>query len=150
MVTLHVQAMPDRVTVSGYLANRAWRMDLDVATREDRPGVSVLWVRRKIAALMDQQHLGVAAHVVRSDVLAVARRHHLVSKFMSLVAVDVTPVRPGHADLTAHALTANLPNGQAIGLPKTATWAPLHLRLGMLLFALSIVMVLARRRVSDT
>jgi Ca-activated chloride channel family protein len=43
---------------------------------------------------MDEAFTGTAEETVRKGVLDVALAHHLVSKYTSLVAVDVTPARP--------------------------------------------------------
>ncbi len=48
----------------------------------------------KIAALMDDMARGVPEDDVKEQVLEVALDHQLVSKYTSLVAVDVTPSRP--------------------------------------------------------
>ncbi|MEQ1626485.1 MAG: marine proteobacterial sortase target protein, partial [Nitrospira sp.] len=68
-------------------------------------------------------------------VLDVALPHHLVSKYTSLVAVDVTPVRPLDKTLQAHAMKTNLPDGQdyqaIFGLPQTATSGQLQILLGL-------------------
>ncbi len=63
----------------------------------NEPGVGVLWARAKIDALMDAARRGAPEADVRAAVLDVALTHHLVSKYTSLVAVDVTPTRPAQA-----------------------------------------------------
>jgi hypothetical protein len=76
---------------------------------------------RQIDALMDAGRKG-AAEEIRAAVLDVALTHHLVSKFTSLVAVDVTrPGRPGSWRQTA--LPGNIPEGLTgfDRLPRTAT-----------------------------
>jgi Ca-activated chloride channel family protein len=78
---------------------------------------------------------------VRADVINVALNHHLVSRYTSLVAVDVTPTRPRHASLDSHAMPVNLPQGQNYQkifgqLPQTATPAELHLLIGFVLLLL--------------
>ena len=91
--------------------------------------------RQKIAALMDQQRYGQDESATRQAVLDVALTHHLVSKYTSLVAVDVTPVRPLDRSLQTHAMKTNLPNGQdyqaIFGLPQTATSGQLQILLGL-------------------
>ena len=56
--------------------------------------MGVLWARAKIDALMDAGRRGAPEAEIRAAVLDVALTHHLVSKYTSLVAVDVTPTRP--------------------------------------------------------
>ena len=71
----------------------------------------------------------------RQAVLDVALLHHLVSKYTSLVAVDVTPVRQTDTRLQTHAMKTNLPDGQdyqaILGLPQTATSGQLQMLLGL-------------------
>ncbi len=72
---------------------------------------------------------------LRQAVIDVALRHHLVSRYTSLVAVETTPARPEHRLLHSHAMKANLPHGmqyEAIfGWPQTATPSTLYLLLGI-------------------
>ena len=78
-----------------------------------------------------------------------ALEHHLVSAYTSLIAMDVTPVRPGDAALESHALKTNLPHGweytAVFGMGQGATPGPLHIVLGLALLALAAVAVMLRR-----
>jgi Ca-activated chloride channel family protein len=71
----------------------------------------------------------------------VALRHHVVGRYTSLVAVDVTPARPGDKSLAQAALKTNLPQGEdytaIFGLPGTATPATLQVVAGLLFFLLA-------------
>ena len=93
--------------------------------------MAVLWARRKVRALLDTRHEGAPEEEVRAAVVAVGLEHHLVTPHTSLVAVDVTPVRPADAVLDSRAVPTLLPAGwshEAVfgQLPQTATPAPLH------------------------
>jgi Ca-activated chloride channel family protein len=87
---------------------------------------------------------------VRPAVLDVALRHHLVSRYTSLVAVDVTPARPAGAALQSHMLATNLPHGwdydAVFGMGQGATDAPLHLWIGVLALLLAAAAGIARVR----
>lgn len=88
---------------------------------------------------MDSRHEGADALSVRKAVLDLALRHHLVSKYTSLVAVDVTPTRRQATELRFGAVPTNLAQGwryeKVFGrLPQTATPASLQVVIG--LFAL--------------
>jgi Ca-activated chloride channel homolog len=71
-----------------------------------------------------------------------------VSRYTSLVAVDVTPVRGQDATLHRHALETNLPHGweytAVFGLGQGATGATMHALLGAiaLLAASALYLVL--------
>ncbi|WP_455246220.1 marine proteobacterial sortase target protein [Petrachloros mirabilis] len=131
----------DHVTIVGSIGSSPWSRTLDLRTNHERDGVSVYWARQKIAALMDQQKHGQDDVAVRQTVLNVALAHHLVSKYTSLVAVDIEPIRPTDKSLMSHALKTNLPEGQdyqaIFGLPKTATSGQLQLLVGLAALAIS-------------
>jgi len=101
----------------------------------------VLWARAKIEALTDALKGGESEMDVKKAVLEVALAHHLVSKYTSLVAIDVTPTAPSGTTSVQSALPTNLPEGASFeaifGGAQTATPATLHLLLGLvaLLFA---------------
>jgi Ca-activated chloride channel family protein len=76
-------------------------------------------------------------------VIDVALAHHLVSKYTSLVAIDVAPTAPPGTVSTKSALPTNLPEGgsfEAIfGGAQTATPATLHLLLGLLALLMAVI-----------
>src|SRR5262249_54135483 len=79
---------------------------------------------------------------VRDAVVAVALEHHLVSKYTSLVAVDVTPTAPDGTTLLTRDVPVNAPHGSTLALPRTATPALLYALLATLCLSLAS---LARR-----
>ena len=101
---------------------------------------------------MDQQHHGQDDSATRQSVLDVALAHHLVSKYTSLVAVDVEPVRPTDQSLVTHAMKTNLPEGQdyqaIFGLPKTATSGQLQILFGLAACALASLVWGYRKQVA--
>ena len=131
----------EKVTIKGMRALTPWQATLDMMQGRSGEGIGVFWARSKIAALVDSLHEGEDKDKVREAVISVALTHHLVSRYTSLVAVDVTPTRPAHAPLDRHAMPVNLPQGQNYQkifgqLPQTATPAELHLLSGLVLFLL--------------
>jgi Ca-activated chloride channel family protein len=110
--------------------------------------VAVLWARAKIDALMDAGRQGLPEVDVRDAVLDIALTHHLVSKYTSLVAVDVTPTRPGGIDAIKTALPGNVPQGlTGFGpLPRTATPAMLSIVIGLFLLLVAAAMAALHRR----
>jgi Ca-activated chloride channel family protein len=135
LVVLKGPALPETVTIQGLIGSAPWTTSVALKNREPREGLSVYWARQKIAALMDQQRYGQDEAATKQAVLDVALPHHLVSKYTSLVAVDVTPVRPADKLLQTHAMKTNLPDGQnyqaIFGLPQTATSGQLQILLGL-------------------
>ncbi|HET7342464.1 MAG TPA: marine proteobacterial sortase target protein, partial [Methylomirabilota bacterium] len=151
VVLVKGRTLPTLATLRGTLGGAPWQHE--VALRESEPGagLSVQWARAKIDALLDAERAGAApAADVRANVVNVALRHHLVSAYTSLVAMDVTPARPDGAALARHALKTNLPQGwdyeAVFGLGQGATDAPLHLLLGAAALALASLIALYGRR----
>lgn len=150
LVAVEAERFPSRITLRGRFGERPWEAELPVDQAESREGVAVYWARQKIASLMDQQPEPQGRDDLRASVVDIALTHHLVSRFTSLVAVDVTPVRPRDARLDEHAVKTNLPHGQdyaaIFGLPRTATSAGLRIVLGLCLLLAASSLLLARRR----
>ena len=152
MISAALSSAQGDVTISGNVGSEKWQSSVALAGNKTESGVAVLWARKKIGALMDtaRDHPDEA----KSAVIKVALDHHLVSKYTSLVAVDVTPARPADATLKAGAVPTNLPEGwnhEAVfgQLPKTATAAELNLLLGLTLMLLAAGFVFqAKRRVA--
>jgi Ca-activated chloride channel family protein len=101
---------------------------------------------------MDQQRYGQDESATRQAVLDVALTHHVVSRYTSLVAVDVAPVRPADKVLTSHAMKTNLPEGQnyqaILGLPQTATSGQLQILLGLALLTTAWVVWATRPQIA--
>jgi Ca-activated chloride channel family protein len=138
-VLLRMPALPDRATLTGRIGSREWKVDLQLDAAEAR-GIGRLWARSKIAQLMDRhRRSGVDEErkTHRDEVVGLALSHHLVSRFTSLVAVDVTPARVREAMLKRHKMATEMPHGwshdKVFGTTRTATSAPLQLSLGLLL-----------------
>ena len=150
VVSARIQGDADQVAVSGRRGAETWTAAMGVAGSRRGPGASVLWARRKIEALLDSVHEGADPEEVRKSVIALGLEHHLVTKHTSLVAVDVTPSRPGDAALYAGALPTNLPHGWSYEgvfgeLPQTATAAPLDAFLALLALLAAATLLLADR-----
>jgi Ca-activated chloride channel family protein len=130
LVLLSAEHLASEVKVAGIAARNT--------PLSDARGLSVLWARAKIGALMDALREGAPEAEVRERVLRLALEHHLVSKYTSLVALDKTPARPADAPLKTAALPTNLPEGWSYDavfgeLPQGATDSRLHLLAGLLL-----------------
>jgi Ca-activated chloride channel family protein len=114
------------IAVTGLIGAARWRGTLDLGGGKATPGVSKLWARDKISGLMDTLHENGDANDVRRQVVALGIGHHLVTKYTSLVAVDVTPSRPQGEPLKRRKVPHNLPNGWEYdkvfgGVPDNAT-----------------------------
>jgi Ca-activated chloride channel family protein len=129
VVTAALRSLDGDLVVRGRHAGKPWQATLPLAGNGEAHGIGVLWARAKIDALADAQVAGANPDGIRSEIVRVALAHHLVSKYTSLVAVDVTPTAPPGFHLESSAIPVDLPEGQEFekifgGLPQTATNAP--------------------------
>jgi Ca-activated chloride channel family protein len=133
------------IVVSGLRGNEPWSVALTPSPGDGQTGVGALWARAKIASLMDELRLGAAEEAIRPAVVKVALEHHLVSRYTSLVAVDVTPSAPAGEARTA-LVQASPPNATAAGqLPQTDTESTLQILLGLLALAAAGMVALVGR-----
>lgn len=141
IISARTAAASGEVSIRGMRGQQPWHATLPLHGGTAASGVDVLWARAKIEALLDQALAGLDATRLRQQVIDVALRHHLVSKYTSLIAVDVTPIRPDTDPLHTQTMPVNLPAGMVYSkvfgaLPQTATPGPLFLLLGCLLLLL--------------
>jgi len=139
----NVNAVSGNVALAGRRGGTMWGTMLPVTDQVPHAGVGVLWARAKISALMDAGRQGAPEADIRAAVLDVALTHHLVSKYTSLVAVDVTPTRPVGVNGVTSAIPGNVPEGLTgfDRLPRTATSMELQLLLGALLLAAATLLL---------
>ncbi len=142
IVTARLAYVPDEIEISAARADEDWHaietLDDGTAHSRDR-GIGRLWARQKIEALMDDLALGAQPDRIKEEVTALAIDHNLVSRYTSLVAVDVSATAPA-GEAQHKLLPLNRPAGL---LPNTATPAALHAAIGMMLLAAGL---LTRRR----
>ena len=151
MIALRAGSLPPQATLRGSAANQPWSLPVSFKAAASRGGISVFWAREKISALMDETYQGAAEEAIRKAVLDVALNHHLVSKYTSLVAVDVTPARP--TDKATDAEQAERPatmeeSVSLDGLAKGATSGPLQLLMGLSALMLAWLLRSVRTRIA--
>lgn len=100
-----------RVVLSGRRDGEAIRMELALGGGAIHTGVSRLWARRKVEALMDELQEGRGIEEVSQAVATLGVRHQLVTRWSSLVAVDVTPTAPVDVEADPRAIPSLLPAG---------------------------------------
>ena len=135
----------DAIRITGNSPAGAFTADLGLDVDSQSPGVAALWARARISDLMDRQRRGASAEETRAAIVATALRHHLVSKFTSLVAVDKTPARPAGLDLDSEQVANLMPHGQSgsaiFGFPATATNGPLLRARGIALIMAGLLLL---------
>jgi hypothetical protein len=91
------KSLPSTLRIEGDTVNGKFTKDIVITPANESKGLDVLWARRKIESLTDLYYFdrtSAQQKAIRKDITSIALKHHLVSKFTSLVAVDVTPTRP--------------------------------------------------------
>ncbi len=137
------------LNVSARLPTGPWQRQLDLSEGESAEGVSVLWARARVEALMDRLQQGASEAEVRPEVIDTAKRHRLVTRYTSLVAVATERVRPEDAALDSEQVPNNMPAGDEMAsaqMPQTATPARRSLLIGCLMLALAVVVLVLGRR----
>jgi Ca-activated chloride channel family protein len=151
VLTAKLPVQQGTVTVKGQRLQQNWQISVPLYNEQQSQGVAVLWAREKIAHLMDRLREGVGADVIKKGVTDLALEHHLVSRYTSLVAVDVTPARTATEKHVTKAAKVNLPadwqhNKVFAALPQTAAGSYRDLLLGLLLTLLGCLLSLYFQR----
>ncbi|MEH6471033.1 MAG: marine proteobacterial sortase target protein [Halopseudomonas sp.] len=153
LVSFRAEQLPAQLELSGYLGEQRWQQNFQLQSGGDNPAVSVLWGRSKIAAQMDSYRSSTDLQQrqrLRQQVVDTALSHHLVSKFTSLVAVDITPVRPSSATLKSRVEKTEPAKGlshrKVFGIAKTATPAARQMLSGVAILALALLLIWFGRR----
>jgi Ca-activated chloride channel family protein len=101
----------NEVVVRGRRGAERVRIEVPMRDGSTQSGIARLWARRKIASLLDSLRDGAEFERVSDAVTALGLRHHLVTRWTSLIAVDVTPSAPVDVDLETRAVPTLLPKG---------------------------------------
>lgn len=138
------------LTLTGRSAGGAWTRQLPIKLVGNQAGIAKLWARERIGELSRQKNLGADAGEIETRIVDLALAHHLVSEFTSLVAVDVTPVRPMDRALSREQAPTSAPVGGAwantTGFSPTATPAPMLFVIGGLAMAVAVSLWLTSRK----
>jgi len=138
--------IPESIAIRGDYGNTEWQASAELNTTS-KEGISIAWAREKIASLMDKLHEvnsragnETEAQSIRQQVTDTALEHHLVSRYTSMVAVDVTPVNSDGMLYREH-LKNNLPYGwknpssaDGLMLAQATTSSRFNLLLAIVLF----------------
>ena len=142
VVTAKLPRAVQRIEAKGRRGPDQYLEQFSVSAEALDRGIAKLWAREKIKSLNDSRITGTPEGQVQEQILQVALRHHLVSRYTSLVAVDKTPSRPEGTDLLQQEIAGAHPMGHG-SLPQGGTASSLLLLLGAVLTSLG---VLGRRR----
>lgn len=143
VISMKMGQIPTRAILSGTLGGIDWSSEVALAGGAEQSGLGVLFGRGMIESWMDKRVVGADEVDVRNAIIQLAHRYHLVSKYTSLVAVDITPAEKlreieQQEVRMKHSLSS-------LRLAKTATSSELQMVGGAVLLLLSLL--LFRRRV---
>ncbi len=130
-----------KIKISGMLSNETWSSIVSFPESSNSKGQTTIWARKKIEYLMDSMISGTSEEQIKPEVISLALKHSLVSRYTSFVAIDTEPVRP-ESESADEKLVANLMSQGStmdITFPRTATSATLSLYIGLLLLLISLL-----------
>ena len=128
-----------------------WEQTIDLHGAKKAKGIATYWARQKIESLIDSASLNNTAENkarLREHVVAVALKHHLVSPYTSLVAVEEIVSRPDELALKKDSVPQLLPKGSTAKMarfPQTATSSQLYMLAGFLCYMLGVGLFYQRR-----
>jgi Ca-activated chloride channel family protein len=137
-----------RAVLSGTAS--AGRFETELSVDDLAPsgsGIATRWARAKVEALMDRLLERADAEEVRRAVVEVAREFHLVTRYTSLVAVEVFPTAEGPS--RACRVASALPTGSRLAgeeLAQGGTNGPFLTLAGLLLTTAGAALGLAAWR----
>jgi len=126
--------------IVGRLGSTEWRKTLDIKRGVPNSGLRINWARERIKQWLRSGVRGVSSDEVKEKVTDLAMRHHLVSPYTSLIAVDQTVIRPDEKQLSSKAIKPERPAGlksTSIALAQTALGIEWRMLLGLILVLLA-------------
>ena len=128
VVAARMPSMSGQIRVKGRRGGERVTLQLPMAGGSRKSGIARLWARRKVKSLVDTLLDGAELDRVSEEVTTLGIRHHIVTRWTSLVAVDVTPTRPVGVESEKWALPSLLPRGWTLrglfGRPPTSDPTP--------------------------
>ncbi len=102
-----------QVKISGNIAGKTWSRSVNLANAANGE-VAQVWARAKIESLNDEMIRGADYSRIEKAITELALKHHLITDYTSLVAVDKTPARPAEEGLVSEDLPLEVPAGQTV------------------------------------
>ncbi len=100
-------------SISGFSGGKKWTrsVNLNAAAAAE---VAQVWARAKVESLTDDMVRGGDYKKIEDEITKLALKHHLITDYTSLVAVDKTPVRPLDEDIVSEDIPLVVPEGQEV------------------------------------
>ncbi len=110
---------------------KAWSEQFKLKDDDRTTGIARLWARNKVEEMTDDLMLGGDHGLLKDSIIALALKHHLITEFTALVAVDRNP----DASRMARAKAA-----QQVPYPQGSLGWRWNLLIGMLLLSMALFM----------
>jgi len=148
VITARLNSLPQgMLTLTGRTGGRAWLRQIPIEGVGQQAGLAKLWARERIGALSREGNFTGTVDQAKAQITQLALDHHLVSDYTSLVAVDVTPVRPNEAPYQRSQAPTSAPVGSywanTTGFAQTGTIAPLLTLAGIVALFIAAGLLLA-------
>ena len=119
------------ISISGQVFGTGWSTSLPVTNARSSEGIAKLWAHDRIDDLNNTVFEGSNSDYVKKRVTDLALEFGLLTRHTSMVAVDVTPVRPIGEVLTTKEIPTNLPYGwdhESVFSPDEQELAPISMQ----------------------
>ena len=149
VISAKLKQLHGNVRFSGIVANNYWEKHLSLELGHAHKGIATTWARQAISGLTRKHQYGLDQTNNQQLITDLALKHHLVSKYTSLVAVDHTPVRDESSELMTKEVANLLPKGSSmhqVPFPSGATSARANLLIAIILSLFVCYLLRAQHR----
>ena len=147
VLAMKLAASSAQIEVGGRMGDLAWSETMNIQPAHDSRGVSVDWAQRAVQDWRRGYLRGESRERIRAAIIELGLKHHLVTPYTSMVAVDKTPVRPMSESADSQAIPTPKPHGLQFPMAQGATgfqWT-LMVGLALLLLAGGLLVLLQRQ-----
>ncbi len=148
-----IKGIKDRtLQLEGDFAGQKWQTTLSTEKHPARKGVATLWARKKIHSLQTAAALyGKDRQKVQQLITELGLRHHLVTDYTSLVAIDKNNSRPAGENIEKKVVKSPLPAGAQAkmifaGTARSGTASQMLLLIGAALLFIATLLLRCKVR----
>ncbi|MBV1884485.1 MAG: marine proteobacterial sortase target protein [Pseudomonadales bacterium] len=132
-------ALKGSLRVEGNRVGERWQKTLLLDIAKNQDGVAKQWARHKIHEIMSPQNK-TAAEDKKQNVLTLALKHQLLSRYTSFIAIEETVTRPRDQKSQSIKIPNAMPKGNTMAMPQTATSSVFNLIVGSIFLILGSLM----------
>jgi Ca-activated chloride channel family protein len=106
-------------------------------------GIDLLWAKHKIDSI--DLHRYMPKVDKKTQITELGLRHHIVTKYTSLIAVEQEVSRPASINSLEKQIKTHMPNGNQMSLPQTGLGSELYKKIGLILLFIAALLWIAER-----